>query len=232
MVSSLKNDFIRGYINEGEDLLMRDYCYCDGQYSEHQSCRNNSAKMYRFDPKERGICHGEITSLYFSAYAWKGGPASSKQKFKGVDCQKSDSRGMVLILQGGLHFVSQANPTYQHFGPIFSDPAVLACAEAGKLIVIWCSFNSHSPSTFRKYPHQSTRNGLIFNQQMEQLFQQNGHINLTTIDWMNLTQRAQTSDGVHYLTNANYFKFQQLLVLAELMQNEQMFYSRQEQPVG
>ena len=149
---------------------------------------------------------------------------SSKRKFEGVDCRTMDSRGMVLILQGGLHFKSQANPTYQHFAPIFSDPTIEDFAEAGKLIVIWCSFNSHSPSTFQRYPHQSAENGIIFNQQMEHLFQHNGHYNLTTIDWMNLTRRAQTSDGIHYLTNANYFKFQQILVLAELMQQEQMFY--------
>jgi hypothetical protein len=50
--------------------------------------------------------------------------------------------------------------------------------------------------------------------------------NITTIDWMNFTKGAQTSDGVHYLMNVNFFKAQQLLLLADLMLDEGMFYAR------
>jgi hypothetical protein len=92
------------------------------------------------------------------------------------------------------------------------------------LIVIWCSFNTHSPLSVKKYPHQSPEAGIIFNQQMQQLFDENGMKNITTIDWMNFTKGAQTSDGVHYLMNVNFFKAQQLLFLADLMLDEGMHF--------
>jgi hypothetical protein len=81
------------------------------------------------------------------------------------------------------------------------------------------------PSVNKRYPHQSPQNGIIFNQQMQELFDSNGMENTTTIDWMNFTKGAQTSDGVHYLMNVNFFKAQQLLLLADLMLDEGAFYA-------
>ena len=164
MVGGLKNDFVRGFVDEVEDPQMKNSCYCDGQYSGNWACRNFGSYNWRFDPKERGICHGDISSLYFTGYADGGGPKDTSYK-EGADCRNADSRGMVLILEGGLHFVSRAEPTYRHFGQIFNDPVIMECAKEGKLIVIWCSFNSHSPSIVQKYPHQSIEKGLIFNQE-------------------------------------------------------------------
>jgi hypothetical protein len=141
-----------------------------------------------------------------------------------VDCSKEDSRGMLLILNGGFHFGNKADRTYNHFRPIWQHPVVNICAKYKKLIVIWCSSNTQSQSMNQGYPHQSAQYGIIFNQRMQELFDSNGMENITTIDWMNLTKGAQTSDGVHYLMNVNFFKAQQLLLLADLMLDEGMFY--------
>jgi hypothetical protein len=60
----------------------------------------------------------------------------------------------------------------------------------------------------------------------QQLFDCNRIENITTVDWMNFTKGAQTSDGVHYLMNVNFFKAQKLLFLA----GEGMFYRKQITP--
>jgi hypothetical protein len=143
-----------------------------------------------------------------------------------MNCSNDDSRGMLLILQGGMWHKSQAGLTYNAFQHIWQHPVVNICAKYKKLIVIWCSYNTQSTTVDKKYPRQSPHNGIIFNQQMQELFDSNGMENITTIDWMNLTKGAQTSDGVHYLMNVNFFKAQQLLFLADHMLDERMFYSK------
>ena len=53
--------------------------------------------------------------------------------------------------------------------------------------------------------------------------------NLTILNWMNMTQAAQNSDGLHFLTDINHFKAQQILVVAEAMQREGMYYCDKEE---
>jgi hypothetical protein len=241
----LKNDFVSGAM-VSSDPVRQQKCRCDGQFSEYEECRKLDPSFFHFQPTQpplglglqnqsnpssRLLLHTNETNnhrpkmdSYLSEYAWSGGPAHFNN-FAHVDCSQTDSRGMLLILQGGLHFHTVALPTFNHFLPIFQHPVVTTCAKFQKLIVIWCSFNTHSPLSVKKYPHQSPQMGMLFNQQMQELFDSHGMENITMIDWMNLTKGAQTSDGVHYLTNVNFFKAQQVLLLAELMLDEGMFYA-------
>ena len=46
-------------------------------------------------------------------------------------------------------------------------------------------------------------------------FRRNGVENVVMIDWVNFTDEAQTSDGVHHLSQVNYFKAQYLLRIAK-----------------
>jgi hypothetical protein len=57
----------------------------------------------------------------------------------------------------------------------------------------------------RKYLRQSRENATLFNMQMNHMIQK-VIPNVTIIDWLNLTIDAQTSDGVHFLTDVNLQK--------------------------
>jgi hypothetical protein len=213
----LKNDFVSGAMVTS-DPVRKEKCRCDGQFSEHVECRQLGSGFYSFETQKLGLCPKETNHAVETYHPYM------TYNFAGVNCSKEDSRGMLLLLQGGLHFSSQAVPTYNDFMPIWQHPVVNNCAKYKKLIVIWGSFNTQSTSSDKRYPHQSPQNGIIFNQQMQELFDSNGMENITTIDWMNFTKGAQTSDGVHYLMNVNFFKAQKLLFLADLMLDEGMFY--------
>jgi hypothetical protein len=229
-VSGIQPDFVRGWVKHSPDATMSHKCYCDGQYSEHPSCRKIPWEMLHtmdLQPYCRNDTSTSIANVYMHSYAHAEGPPDFNN-FDGIhNCStpitsSTDERPMLLILQGGLHFGTNATRTFQHFGPIFDHPVVQTCAQQQKLHMIWSSFDTHSPSTYQMYPFQSATNGNKFNQEMQDLFSQHNNMvhNLTIVDWMNLTQGAQTSDGVHHLTNVNYFKAQYLLLLGDFMNKE------------
>ncbi|KAL3902634.1 MAG: hypothetical protein SGILL_010756, partial [Bacillariaceae sp.] len=66
-------------------------------------------------------------------------------------------------------------------------------------------------------------NGTIFNQEMELLLLEMS-LNVTIVNFMNLTKGAQVSDGLHFLTDVNHFKAQQILLVADAMQREKRYY--------
>lgn len=65
-----------------------------------------------------------------------------------------------------------------------------------------------------KFPHQAKSNVMAFNADMEDILRRNGVENVVMIDWVNFTDEAQSSDGVHHLSQVNYFKDQYLLRIA------------------
>ena len=232
----LKNDFVSGaMVTSDPSWRRKEKCHCDSQFSENLECRTLDPSFSRFQPQRVGICpklHNETNQVESQLH--QSGHDSFREKdfsyiFSGVNCSKEESRGMLLVLQGGMHFKSDAVETYNHFLPTWQNPVVNVCAKYKKLIVIWCSYTTQAAAVFKVYPHQDPQHGIIFNQQMQELFHSNGMENATTIDWMNFTKGAQTSDGSHYLMNVNFFKAQQLLLLADLMLDEGMFYKRQQQ---
>jgi hypothetical protein len=220
---ALKNEVVSGAMITS-DPAWKEKCRCDGQFSEHVECRKLDSGFYSIQTQQLGLCPNDTNHAVETFHEKM--RQMPKINFDGVNCSKEDSRGMLLILQGGLHRQIRAGPTYNDFQYIWQHPVVNTCAKYKKLIVIWCSYNTQSTTVDKKYPRQSAQNGIIFNQQMQELFDSNGMENITTIDWMNLTKGAQTSDGVHYLMNVNFFKAQQLLFLADHMLDERMFYSK------
>ena len=68
------------------------------------------------------------------------------------------------------------------------------------------------------YPHQSRENILLFNEGIKDLFVSSGLLpgqDVLILDWWNFTADAQSSDGVHYLSDVNLGKAAQILYLAE-----------------
>jgi hypothetical protein len=216
----LKNDFVSGGMVTS-DPARKEFCRCDGQFSEHAECRNLDESFFDFRPQQLGLCpklHNNDTDHQMDLHV--------ADYLDAVDCLLNfDTRPMLLIFQGGLHHSSNALATYNSFLPIWQNDALKTCLKHKKVIVVWCSFNTESPVVDKIFPHQSPENATIFNQQMQDLFDSSGMENITTINWMNFTKGAQTSDGVHYLMNVNFFKAQQLLSLADLMLDEGKFYA-------
>jgi len=63
---------------------------------------------------------------------------------------------------------------------------------------------------------------LLFNEEIFRLLHSRNDVHLGTdlliVDWLNMTADAQSSDGVHYLTDVNLAKAAQILYIAEQWQ--------------
>ncbi|CAB9514370.1 expressed unknown protein [Seminavis robusta] len=227
LVSAVKNDLIRGFVQDSDQALMREKCYCDGQFSEHEHCRLYTPEMMSFHAPDKGFCSQQTTSamVRWANYAHKDGPAEYRTIFSGIDCSQPDNQGLLLILQGGLHFEVNARNVFTHFRDhMWPHPHLVRCAAHNKLYVIWLGMSAQSPRLYDQYPQQRAESAIQFDKDMEPIWEQQQWYNVTTIHWMNFTKRAQTSDGVHYLTETNYFRAQYLLQLAQLMKQEQITF--------
>ena len=238
-VSSIQPDFQRGWVRLAKSNVMKQNCFCDGQYSEHMECRRHDIdQMYHNLHMLASSDHcgkytdAHIATTYMHEVMAPKTLYSGFNNLKHFDCTRendeSNKKDLLLVLEGGLWFQSQAIPTFEKVRTFLKYPNILECAKKRKLLVIWCSYNYNSPLVHSKYPHQSPANGTLFNEQMELMFQKMS-LNLTIINWMNMTKAAQVSDGLHFLTDVNHFKAQQILVLAEAMQREGVYYCDKEE---
>jgi hypothetical protein len=240
LVSSIQPDFQRGWTHLSPDETTRRYCYCDGQYSEHLTCRKaDIPAMYHNLSLLASFCEQHGTGNWDAkpvATSYMHEIMAPKRLYSGYndlahfDCSASqlDRRDLLLVLEGGLWFESQAHPTFQKLRSILKLPNILECARQRRLLVIWCSYNYNSPTVHEKYPHQSPANGTIFNKHMESLLRAMSS-NVAIVNWINMTKAAQVSDGLHFLTDVNYFKAQHILLLADEMQQEKKYYCDKEE---
>jgi hypothetical protein len=184
-------------------------CRCDGQFSEHAHCRQNDNLFNVMTPRDLNLCSKlpDQDQFYFN----------DEINWPSINCSQPETKGVLLLLQGGLHFNMNADQTMIHFVlPSIQHPNFHHCANVNKLRVIWIAFSSQSRSVDQKYPTQSRENALLFNQQMNQKIQE-AIPNITIIDWWNLTLDAQTSDGVHFLTDVNLQKANHFLHVVKLL---------------
>jgi len=224
---ALSNDLVRGgIVSRNRDGKIAEYsCRCDGQFSEHGNCREGLEKDKYFHsliPFTRGLCpqldvHGQTETLFWDLQSDK---INHEQTV--LNCTKEDDRGVLFIANGGLHYGSNSKRTYQEFIiPMFQ--ALSECSSHNKVTFIWNSYTAMSEAMNNKYPLQSVENGKNFNREIQELFYQDGW-DITIVDWMNFTDGAMTSDGVHHLAQVNYFKAQYLLYLASLMTSEEILF--------
>ena len=252
LVSSIKPNLIDGWTRLSNDPTMSyEYCKCDGQYSQNMACsKRNVTQMYRnlvllrsndYCDSQSTIPTNEnsnkATTYFLGSFVETGGKKKEKASagknkktgnigLKHIDCTRKEEGDILLILQGGLWFQSQSMPTFFVVQRILKNYDNLQeCMKQRRLLVIWCSYNYVSPEISRhQYPHQSFENGTKFNIEMSAHLSAMLGKNLTTINWMNMTKAAQTSDGVHFLSDVNHLKAQQLLILGAQMQSESMYY--------
>ncbi|KAL7530710.1 hypothetical protein ACHAXR_009119 [Thalassiosira sp. AJA248-18] len=210
----------------------QELCMCDGQFSENRICRQHESYFDEsIQPRE---APGEDVQLCPSASFSLGKRAAAPWLLKRgygklesgvdidwdlVDCADNDYRGILLVLQGGLHFKVNSTETFASFvKPIITHPKYQECLCLGKVRLLWLAMNAQSSELNKHYPHQSRENALIFNEDMKESFASVGLIpgqDVFILDWWNLTADAQSSDGVHYLSDVNLAKAAQILYLVE-----------------
>jgi hypothetical protein len=222
MLMGLRNDLIQGSLISSNPSLYK--CRCDAQFSENKMCRYHDGLYNRFRPYQLGLCPeievmGQFEAVFNINRLHKG-----VYKFDGVNCTSLDSRGILVVVQGGVHLKYDGVQTYNMLLSRFlEDPVFRTCAKEKKAILIWTAYHAQSESYNDKYPLQAAPRGHDFNSKMAQLINEGGIQNLTTVDWLNFTMGAQHSDGLHYAAQVNYFKAQHLVAIADLMWREEMF---------
>ena len=192
-------------------------CRCDGQFSEDDLCRKfKSNKFHIVQPKTEGFCpnltndNEEDDTFLLRKINKRSKPDFDEAYRKGIediDCTVPVYRGMLLVLQGGMHFrMDSAQYIEEFLEPLLNHQVVQSCAENGKLFMIWQDHGSQSPLLDITYPHQNAANTTRFNREVHAYLDQRGLESIPRIDWMNLTKLSQTSDGLHATMNGKKFE--------------------------
>jgi hypothetical protein len=223
---SLRNDFVSGRMLTSDETILK-RCRCDGQYSEDLLCRAKKS--------EYSSWHGKPFSSGYGVC-----PSTENNNENGDDdgvhvqymdasfvfnCFLNSTKPILLLLNGGSHYDLSVFKTYQdQILNYLSHPRLQACAREEKLVTIWQSYIAHSVAHEQGFPTQTQDKAVKFNEKMKKLLASELEVaNIAVVDHFNFTKGAQTADGLHALTNVNYFKAQHYLHVANLMLQEQMF---------
>ena len=133
---------------------------------------------------------------------------------------ESDTRPVFFFLSAGLHLYMNPKKTAQDFlmPNIKKIRAAKAAAPEVSVLVSWGSLGAQARTLDSIYPSQSRENAAIFNLHMADFA--HSHEFDTVFDWWNLTKDAQTSDGLHMLTDVNMLKAQYIVNWLSLALNE------------
>ena len=200
---SIRGNFTHGgIVSDSEEV--RAVCVCDGQFSENSLCR--PGRLVRDVPP---VCPGSSFSF---------GKRQGRQLWWGeVTCDRPNYKGLLLVLQWGLHSKMNANLTNLEFlTPVFEHPRFKECMWRGKARVIWLAPTAQSTKLDERYPHQARLAVLDFEREIQAELGASGYGDeLVTLDWWNLTKDSPTSDGLHSLTEVNLAKASQMLYLLD-----------------
>lgn len=203
-------------------------CRCDGQFSEHVACRSLGG-VFRdlVNPRDYHICsHLPIDKdrFHFSQY-WNDDGAQTLCKSiteqQGINDGTNPFRGILLVLQGGVHFRTDPIRYKESLETFFQQPGFQMCWQNKQAItIIWTTLSSQSRSLDDKYPHQSRESSYSFNEHIIAYLQQKP-FPVYILDQHNLTMDAQTSDGFHYLSDVNLLKVYFIIHLSTRIKQEQ-----------
>lgn len=200
-------------------------CRCDGQFSEHVACRSLGGVFGNLvDPRDYHVCsHLPIDKERFHfSQDWDDTVALSRcDTIAEQEINNSPSRrGILLILQGGVHFDSNPIRYEESLDTFFQQPGFIACLQSKQIHIIWTTYNAQSQLLDAQYPHQSRDSASAFNAHViSYLHEQPFPIYI--LDQYNLTMDAQTSDGFHYLSDVNLLKVYFIVHLASRLKQEQ-----------
>lgn len=214
----LSGDYQRGAlpVHFGNHTLY-EQCRCDGQFSENRFCETEIDC-----PTNAGceLCDPAIPPFGIHAYVgghnsaeWFLNPRSHSSE---IFCS-NDSRPVVVYLQGGAHFSTNASETIREFlDPVMQHiSVVLASCPAVRVHYVWGSMHTQSVALNARYPRQANERMLIFNKEMREYV--SSTYSFTDIfDYANLTANAMKSDGFHQLQDVNMVKASYLLTYVNL----------------
>jgi len=211
-------------------------CTCDAQFSSNEKCKTFVPNFNRFRPDDLGLCpnlanyntknntDSDSTQQFESVFninrLHKG-----VYKFPDVNCTLPESKGILVIVQGGVHMKWNAGSTYGSLiKPFFNDQTFRTCAKKGKAYFVWTSFTPQSPKYDNQFPLQKLQKGLIFNDGMKTIFRNNKIYPSAVVDWLNFTTGAMHTDGLHYAAQVNLFKAQHIIALVDRLWTEKRHF--------
>ena len=192
------------------DILNR--CRCDGQFSEHQICRDyDQGRLMPIDPRDYGICThlpSNVVRLYHGLASALNSP---------IFCN-NDSRPILIILNSGAHYQSSAQKTIEEFINVTHQQLLAiqkSCEWPLRLNFIWTGLNAQSRALDLLYPAQSREKAQEFNQVVDKYVAST--FGMIPINFLNLTKDAAASDGYHYLSDVNLYKANAILHAANFL---------------
>lgn len=206
-----ENFYHGGLPHGGTPTAVYSNCTCDGQFSEHAICRVGSVEFH--DPRALGVC--STVQPFFIQNGYRGGifQGPYENYLNGELCD-GDPRPRIFYLEGGLHFGVNAT---RMIGTLQAELQAIQsfsqnCTKPFSLKLIWSGVNTQSRKLDDKYTRQTREHSKQFNEETNSFMRSKG---ASILDFMNLTEEAQVSDGLHYLSDVNLFKATALLNLLE-----------------
>jgi len=184
-----------------------DNCVCDGQFSEHEICRDYGQSMFNVnDPHSYGICYDSHNFAFRYNGEQPAGPC------------RDDLRPRIVLLQGASHMGSNLNRTINEFViPRMTqiNEFTRDCTGAGPVHVLWSGMNSQARALDPLYPHQSREHATAFNNVVDEYVE--SVYGVQSMNFENLTADAAVSDGFHYLSEVNILKAMYLLNVMDML---------------
>ena len=200
-------------------------CNCDGLFSENSLCRNTEPyfrDQTNINDIPGNLCPGSnfsIGKVMNSPFMELKGKVNKGKhiRWDEIECYRPSYKGLLLVMQGGLHWKMNATETYeQMIRPILLHPKYRDCVNRQKVRTIWLSATAQSKELDERFPHQSRTSVLAFERKIQSLLDAEKFAEgITTLDWWSLTADSPTSDGLHSLTDVNLAKAAQVLYLAD-----------------
>ena len=229
---SIRGNYISGGLMiEKKNENVAKNCICDGQFSEARMCRPSDDDGSYFgkviQPRmipDEALCPNtnfELGKRQNAPWLTRKGKVDPGEHidWNDVNCKDPNYKGILIVLQGGLHWSSNATETFNAFiQPVITHPTFNECLNLGKMRLVWLGMTAQHRMLDKVYEHQSLENAILFNDEIRQSFQSVGLIpgeEVLIMDWYNMTKNAQTSDGLHHLTDVNLAKAAQILYLVE-----------------
>lgn len=138
------------------DPHVLEHCKCDGTFSESRTCRHDMLDYFRSTiiprdvPGEEKLCSNASFSFgKRQMEPWL--PRTGKPDPGGsidwdpVNCADPKYKGVLLVLQGGLHWTMNTSDTFASMvQPVVTHPKYQECACLGKVRLIWVTMHSQS----------------------------------------------------------------------------------------
>ena len=222
----LNHNLIGGGIRH-ESLFPHRMCKCDGQYSENKRCRMDTSPRFSWISsvqRDLGSCqaHADYNILYRPVMVNLDHDVAPTNLLnpKLFPCQPpdNDDRPVLVILSYGFHTQTNAAVTAKRFlEPVLSNP--FFSPQCRRSVILFDSLGVVDRAVEKIFPHEARELTQVFNREIQAYLMEH-HKNVTFLPHWNLTEDAQSSDGVHYLLDVNMQKVYNVLNLLEAMQKE------------